>query len=121
MLQLCMLNFVKSNERATVISRELVAVNCYFVCRGVSGPTKNYWEVNASSKQLKPWEHAWRGVSKKVQEKKQLLWDSLGITSSEGVQNAVEMLQLATATGHPSRAAATGASGITAAFFPGRE
>lgn len=61
--------------------------------RGVSGPTKNYWEVNASSKQLKPWEHAWRGVSKKVQEKKQLLWDSLGITSSEGVQNAVEMVE----------------------------
>ncbi|CAE7947096.1 unnamed protein product [Symbiodinium sp. KB8] len=46
--------------------------------RGVSGPTKNYWEVNATNKQLKPWQHAWRGVTRKVEERKKAVMDSLG-------------------------------------------
>lgn len=46
--------------------------------RGVSGPTKNYWEVNATNKQLKQWQHAWRGVTRKVEERKKAVMDSLG-------------------------------------------
>lgn len=58
--------------------------------RGVSdGPTVNYWEVNATSKQLKPWQHAWRGVSKKVEDAKKEVWNSLGISTADGIKNSV--------------------------------
>jgi len=47
--------------------------------RGVSGPTKNYWEVNESKKNIKPWQHMWRSASKKVEDAKLDMMTSLGL------------------------------------------
>lgn len=65
--------------------------------RGASGPTQSYWEVNATSKQLKPWQHAWRSVSQKVEDTKRQVWDSLGILSSgDDIENEVEDKEIST-------------------------
>eukprot|EP00930_Biecheleria_cincta_P073275 TRINITY_DN6058_c0_g1_i2.p1 TRINITY_DN6058_c0_g1~~TRINITY_DN6058_c0_g1_i2.p1 ORF type:complete len:366 (+),score=82.61 TRINITY_DN6058_c0_g1_i2:80-1177(+) len=49
--------------------------------RGVSGPTKNYWEVNSNNKHTKPWQHAYRGASKKASEAKRSMLESIGLGS----------------------------------------
>lgn len=47
--------------------------------RGVSGPTKNYWEVNNNEKHVKPWQHVYRGASKKATEAKRSMLESMGL------------------------------------------
>jgi len=47
--------------------------------RGVSGPTKQYWEVNESKKDVKPWQHVWRSASKKVEDTKRDMMMTLGL------------------------------------------
>jgi len=47
--------------------------------RGASGPTKSYWEVNANEKHTKPWQHAYRGASKKAAEAKRSMLESMGL------------------------------------------
>ncbi|CAL1131468.1 unnamed protein product [Cladocopium goreaui] len=65
--------------------------------RGISGPTQSYWEVNATSKQLKPWQHAWRSVSQKVEDTKRQVWHSLGILSAgDDIENEVEDKEIST-------------------------
>ncbi|CAE8581457.1 unnamed protein product, partial [Polarella glacialis] len=55
--------------------------------RGVSGPTKNYWEVNVAEKQVKPWQHAWRAASKTVTDTKQSLLDRTGLADSAAAKS----------------------------------
>jgi len=47
------------------------------------GPTKNYWEVNATQKQLSPWQHVWRAAQKKVDEGKQSAKQMLGFADEK--------------------------------------